>query len=483
MISQQSTEAIQALLDGIKEVPVKQRTTLIEFLLVIYASLGDEQRIIELMQTIDGIQSQQLALARTLLHQLQNHWEDAAKFAEQIRNDGNQYRTLATAEAFSWLCIERPDRALDAISSIQVKERHYSLWLKAFIHLRSGNIEEAKQALVVYNEQATSLQGVNEETLLALWDKPASNLAQFDLAYYFPILPPKLTGLQNPVARVAYYPPVLHAYINSKDSSTNYITQNQEDRIQSLRRGPNLDGNRQWGIAPTNKNRVWQNWKSFCFIMLQSCVSTLGNIISRYFFVPKVNKIRILFVSANPKDTVRLRFDEEFRSIQQTLRQPAFGHKFQLDSQWATRIDDLQELLLQYKPNIVHFSGHGSQSSEIILEDENGNSQSVSSDALSNLFCILKDDIKCVVLNACYSNEQAESIVKHIDCVIGMSNAIEDQAGIKFATSFYQALGYGKDVKTAFDLGKNRIGLAGLPDYDKPQLVMKEFEKIMFIHK
>jgi hypothetical protein len=76
-----------------------------------------------------------------------------------------------------------------------------------------------------------------------------------------------------------------------------------------------------------------------------------------------------------------------------------------------------------------------------------------------------------VVLNACYSEGQAQAIAEHTDCVVGMSDAIGDQAAIRFAASFYQALGYGRDVKTAFDLGCNQIDLEHLGDKDVPQLL------------
>ena len=132
---------------------------------------------------------------------------------------------------------------------------------------------------------------------------------------------------------------------------------------------------------------------------------------------------------------------------------------------------DLQGYLLRHKPDIVHFSGHGSVSSEIILEDDSGNSRLVSVRALSKLFSVLKDNIKCVVLNACYSEQQAQAIAQSIDCVIGMSKAIGDDAAIGFATAFYRALGFGRDVKTAFELGCVQIDLEGLDEQDTPKLL------------
>jgi hypothetical protein len=183
------------------------------------------------------------------------------------------------------------------------------------------------------------------------------------------------------------------------------------------------------------------------------------------------NKIKILFLAANPKDTDRLRLDEEARSIQEALRKSEFRDVYDFRQEWAVRIGDLQEHLLRHQPHIVHFSGHGSSSNGIILEDMEGCSRRVSERALGNLFSVLKDNIRCVVLNACYSESQAQAIAKNIDCVIGMSRQISDPAAIQFATAFYRALGFGRNVRTAFELGCSQIDLAGLDEQDTPKLL------------
>jgi hypothetical protein len=183
--------------------------------------------------------------------------------------------------------------------------------------------------------------------------------------------------------------------------------------------------------------------------------------------------IRILFLAANPMDTNRLRLDEEVRSIDQALREAEFRDRFEVEQQWAVRSDELQGALLRFKPDIVHFSGHGTTSSEIVLEDHAGAGRAVPREALGRLFSVLRDNIRCVVLNACYSAEQAEAIAQHIDCVVGMTQAVGDDAAIRFARAFYRALGYGRDIETAFTLGTNEVDLEGLPDVDTPQLVAR----------
>lgn len=163
--------------------------------------------------------------------------------------------------------------------------------------------------------------------------------------------------------------------------------------------------------------------------------------------------IKILFLASNPIDTVRLQLTAEVREIDQALLKVSYRHRFELENHSAVRMSDLQELLLRYKPSIVHFSGHGSLQGEIIVQDDVGNRSPVPMRALSKLFSILKNNIRCVVLNACYSETQAQGIAEHIDCVIGMSNEIADKPAMHFSSAFYRAIGYGQDLKTAFDLG------------------------------
>lgn len=182
-------------------------------------------------------------------------------------------------------------------------------------------------------------------------------------------------------------------------------------------------------------------------------------------------KVKILFLAANPSDTMRVRLDQEVRSIDQALRQAEYREAFDLEQHWAVRAADLQGLLLSIKPDVVHFSGHGSDAGELILEDSSGNARVVSQDALSTLFSLLQDNLRVVVLNACYSASQAESIASQIDCVIGMSDAMGDQAGIAFSAAFYQAIAYGRDIRTAFGLACNQVSLEGLADANVPQLL------------
>lgn len=193
--------------------------------------------------------------------------------------------------------------------------------------------------------------------------------------------------------------------------------------------------------------------------------------------------VKVLFLAANPINTERLRLDRELREIDQALRSAQFRDYFDLQQQWATRATDLQRHLLHYQPTIVHFSGHGSETSEILLEDAHGYARPISQQALSSLFAVLRGNTRCVLLNACFSYQQASTIAEHIDYVIGMPNTVEDDTAIAFSVAFYQALGYGQSVKTAFELGKIQINLEGLGEQAMPKLLSRSSTELLLVKK
>lgn len=185
-------------------------------------------------------------------------------------------------------------------------------------------------------------------------------------------------------------------------------------------------------------------------------------------------KIKILFVAANPKDIQPLALGEEIREIENKIRATKYRDSLVMIQKWATRYDDLQQALLEHRPHIVHFSGHGTTTSEILLKDTLGNAQPINQDALKELFNILKDNIRGVILNACYSNLQAKAIIEVIDFAIGMKKEIGDKAAIQFAASFYRAIGFNKSVREGFDLGVNSLKGIGIADADIPDLLVRK---------
>ena len=145
---------------------------------------------------------------------------------------------------------------------------------------------------------------------------------------------------------------------------------------------------------------------------------------------------KILILAANPVDTPRLRLDQEVREIEKGLERAQKRDDFILKQQWAARPRDVRRAMLDFKPNIVHFCGHGEGDEGIAFEDEIGKARLVNAEALAGFFELFADKVECVVLNACFSEIQAKAIAQYIHYVVGMKKAIGDIAAIEFAVAF-----------------------------------------------
>lgn len=185
----------------------------------------------------------------------------------------------------------------------------------------------------------------------------------------------------------------------------------------------------------------------------------------------------ILILAANPKNTSRLRLDEEVREIANGLERSLKREQFILKQIWAARPKDVRRAMLDIKPNIVHFCGHGEGEEGIAFEDETGRTQFVGAEVLAGFFKLFSKNVECVILNACYSEIQADAIARHIDYVIGMKRGIQDTAAIEFAVAFYDALASGEPIEFAYLIGYNAIQWASsakpLPEDLEPILKSK----------
>src|SRR5215213_5063799 len=183
----------------------------------------------------------------------------------------------------------------------------------------------------------------------------------------------------------------------------------------------------------------------------------------------------ILFLSANPAQTDPLDLIKECNQINQKIRSSAGRELLKLEQRHDISIKWLIEELLNYNPQILHFSGHGSDKNALIFKNEiTGQIEEVPPSALSKLFKVLGKEIDLVFLNACYSEKQARAIAEHVNCVIGMSDAVSDDTAIEFASTFYSSVGFGRSIEDSFDLAIVQLELLSIPENAIPKLIVKE---------
>ena len=169
---------------------------------------------------------------------------------------------------------------------------------------------------------------------------------------------------------------------------------------------------------------------------------------------------KILILTANPRGDLR-KLGREISDLKKLIERSEKRDQFEVEIEPAVRPQDLQDLFLHHKPNIVHFCGHGTEQG-LVFEDSAGGEQVVQTRAIVNLFRLFAAGMDCALLNACYSEEQAKLIVEHIDYVIGMQQEILDDAAYFFAVGFYRGLGYGESIECSYELGCNAIELQPL---------------------
>ena len=157
--------------------------------------------------------------------------------------------------------------------------------------------------------------------------------------------------------------------------------------------------------------------------------------------------LKVLFVGSSPIDQDPIRGDKEITKIWEVVKDnilfiPAFGEN----------LGEVYQAALTESPNIIHFSGHGSKSGELIFEN-NGHSRKVDLEVFVKFFQLLtaaEKNIFCVVFNACYSDVFAKAIAEHVDYAVGVSGSIDDETAILFSKYFYIHLSKDPEPMTAF---------------------------------
>lgn len=185
-------------------------------------------------------------------------------------------------------------------------------------------------------------------------------------------------------------------------------------------------------------------------------------------------KIRILFLSANPWTTSRILVDEEAREVFERIQEGPYRTRFELYNHTATRPIDLQKLLLFYRPHIVHFSGHGNKKQKLILGGTPGRGKTIDRQGLVELLGLYGAHLRLVLLNACFTKIQARLISDVIDYAVGTGKGIGDKAGVAFAGAFYRALGFGKSIRNAFESAKAELSLTKMPRTQGIELFVRQ---------
>ncbi|MBR5402421.1 MAG: CHAT domain-containing protein [Treponema sp.] len=171
---------------------------------------------------------------------------------------------------------------------------------------------------------------------------------------------------------------------------------------------------------------------------------------------------------------MQLRLDEEVHAIQEKIRLSDYRDSIKFESRWAVRPSNILQAINETNPTVIHFSGHGTEEGDLVLQNPDGSTKLVTKEAMSATISTLSSTIRLVVFNACFSKPQAVSVIRHIESAIGMTDSIGDEAAQIFAAQLYSSIGFGHSLENSFRQAKAALMLENIPEDNTPQLFVRE---------
>lgn len=182
---------------------------------------------------------------------------------------------------------------------------------------------------------------------------------------------------------------------------------------------------------------------------------------------PQTDQV-ILFLASNPlaannRDAI-ISMRAEHSHIAEKLSEPETRKKFELIPRFGISPENMLDAINDYPPAVVHFVGHGLESDPdtrlggglYFFSDDKQRAQLADAAILSAMFRRIKRNhpqLAVILLNACYSEAQAQAISSHGIFTIGSNDELPSEAARLFAAGFYRHYALHKDVKKAVDNG------------------------------
>lgn len=187
---------------------------------------------------------------------------------------------------------------------------------------------------------------------------------------------------------------------------------------------------------------------------------------------PKKEQLRILYATAASRGDLRV--DEEIRRVKAAVRASTHRDQVLIDHLPAATPSDLLDGLTSLRPHVVHFSGHANEN--VLVFDtgspQKGPGKQVTANAFKSAINAPDEPPTLVVLNACKSAAQLNSLLGKVAIAIGMNNSVGDADAITFATRFYRTLAEGQSVSAALATARADMEMNGLADHDLPTMAL-----------
>jgi hypothetical protein len=193
----------------------------------------------------------------------------------------------------------------------------------------------------------------------------------------------------------------------------------------------------------------------------------------------KRRHLTVLYLTANPDPNSPLRVDAEIRKVQEAVRGSVFRDNITIEYRPAADLNSLVNGLNDHRPQIVHFSGHGSISGLAVDSGKVGKPavRALSFELLAKALSATDHPPTVVVLNSCESSAAGKLVLRTSDVVVTMRVPITDIAATAFAQRFYAAIASGQSVKSAFEQGKVAVENVSISETTTPKLFHRASRK------
>lgn len=159
---------------------------------------------------------------------------------------------------------------------------------------------------------------------------------------------------------------------------------------------------------------------------------------------PTASKVTILFIQASPPDQQALDTGTEQNRLDDALWASLNRDVFDLKTRAAAHVDDLVPGLRRFRPQVVHFSGHGERHGDVVFSTPDGKaSHRISAENFAETLRLYAEDavpaVSLVVLAGCYTDQAAQRLSQFVGCAVGMADRVSDAAMVEtFTPTLYR---------------------------------------------
>jgi hypothetical protein len=180
---------------------------------------------------------------------------------------------------------------------------------------------------------------------------------------------------------------------------------------------------------------------------------------------PRRPNIRLLLVSANPKDWPQLDVAREISVIKAVLDNSSTGDTFEIQNLEDCGPQQFIDAVDSFDPHIIQFAGHGTRHS-LVFVNERQRGVKLSKGKLAQLVTKARQkSLRGLVLNACFSANDAPRFANIGVEVVAMQKSVGDDAAIVFSSIFYDRLRDGSSFGKAFSQAVHVVKALAVNDF------------------